>query len=64
MTNFGYHQTDANHCIYICTTRDRTLMVAIHVDDMLTCANSEVEINKLKSDSEDTFEIKDLEDIH
>jgi hypothetical protein len=64
MTKFGYIHVSVDHCIYIRTTKDGTSIVAIHMDDMLACASSEKEMQKLKGDLESVFEIKDLGDVH
>jgi Reverse transcriptase (RNA-dependent DNA polymerase) len=64
MTSFGYKHIAVDHCIYTRTTNKDSSIVAIHVDDMLACTSSEKEMERLKTDLESVFEIKDLGDIH
>jgi Reverse transcriptase (RNA-dependent DNA polymerase) len=64
MTSFGYNCITVDHCIYTRTTNGNSSIVAVHVDDMLACASSELEMNRLKTDLESLFEIKDLGDVH
>jgi Reverse transcriptase (RNA-dependent DNA polymerase) len=64
MTSFGYSRIAADHCIYTRTSNGNSSIVAVHVDDMLACTNSEMEMKRLKNDLESLFEIKDLGDIH
>lgn len=54
--------TNADPCVYI--SPDRTIIVAIYVDDLIIISNNKEEIIKLKSKLSKEFEMKDLGNIH
>jgi hypothetical protein len=60
----GLTRTQADNCVYVKRSSDSILMVAIYVDDILIFANHMNEIEKLKSQLQEKFDMKDLGEAH
>jgi ATP-binding cassette subfamily B (MDR/TAP) protein 1 len=63
MIEYGYTQSQFNHFVYFRKLLDGSFIyLLLYVDDMLIASKSKVEINKLKAQLRNEFEIKDLEE--
>ena len=63
MIEYGYTQSQFNHFVYFRKLLDGSFIyLLLYVDDMLIASKSKVEINKLKAQLRNKFEIKDLEE--
>lgn len=60
LKQFGLQNSKAELCVYFQRKKDKKLIVAIYVDDLLVLSNDKVEKRKLKEYLQKNFEIKDL----
>ena len=60
MSNSGYNRCDMDHCCYVKKFVDSYIILALYVDDMLIAGSSMTEINRLKQQLAENFEMKDL----
>ena len=60
MSNSGFHRCDADHCCYVKKCANSYVLLALYVDDMLIAGSSMTEINRLKKQLAENFEMKDL----
>ena len=61
----SYTQSEIDHCLYTKRAKDGSLIVLIlYVDDMLIAGRNGYEIDALKKELMDAFEMKDLGDAN
>jgi hypothetical protein len=60
LTKHGFKRLESDHCVYIRHIGDATAILFVWVDDILICANSVAELEKVKSTLEGEFEVKFL----
>jgi hypothetical protein len=58
---FGLRATQGDQSVF--TTQDRSMTVALYVDDLLIIARTTAEIQRLKTALSDAFEMKDLGEV-
>ena len=60
MRNSGFSRCDMDHCCYVKKYDNSYTILALYVDDMLIAGSSITEINRLKQQLAEHFEMKDL----
>ncbi|KAJ9558432.1 hypothetical protein OSB04_013046 [Centaurea solstitialis] len=61
MRGVGYLRSDYDHCVYFRKLQDGSFIyLLLYVDDMLIASRSMIEIEKLKAQMKNHFEMKDL----
>lgn len=60
MSNSGFNRCDMDHCCYVKKFADSYVILALYVDDMLIAGSNMTEINRLKQQMSENFEMKDL----
>ena len=60
MLSQGFKRSDYDSCVYLKVARDSNIYLLLYVDDMLIAAKSKTEIDKLKKQLSNEFEMKDL----
>src|ERR1044072_734417 len=60
MNNSGFNRCDMDHCCYVKKFTDSYIILALYVDDMLIAGSNMTEINRLKQQLSENFEMKDL----
>lgn len=55
-----FRNSENNPCLYICHEGVGTLLIALHVDDLLIAGNSLSQIDAIKKKRSDRFEMKDM----
>ena len=59
-----YTRSKYDHCVYLRKLQDRSyIYLLLYVDDMLIASKSHTEIEKLKSQLNREFEMKDLGEV-
>ena len=62
MTGLGYHKAQPDHCVFMKRYAEGDFIILLlYVDDMLIAAKSMSEINELKKQLSNEFEMKDLD---
>ncbi|WVZ89176.1 hypothetical protein U9M48_035612 [Paspalum notatum var. saurae] len=56
----GFKRSDCDSCVYLKTVNGSTIYLLLYVDDMLIAAKEKSEIDKLKVQFNEEFEMKDL----
>lgn len=63
MAEYGYTQSQSDHCVYFCKLLvDSFIYLLLYIDDMLISLKSTIKIEKLKSQLKNKFKMKDLEE--
>jgi len=60
MRNSGFHKCEEDHCCYVKKYVDSYIILALYVDDMLIAGANMAEIDRLKKQLLENFEMKDL----
>ena len=60
MSNSGFNKCDMDHCCYVKKYTNSYVILVVYVDDMLIAGSSKAEINRLKQQLAENFEMKDL----
>ena len=60
MKKVGYKQSDADHTLFVKTSKGKTTALIVYVDDMVVTGNDPEEITKLQKLLAAEFELKDL----
>ena len=60
MLSQGFKRSNYDSCVYLKTVNGSTIYLLLYVDDMLIAAKSMSEINELKKQLGNEFEMKDL----
>jgi len=60
MRNSGFHRCEEDHCCYVKKYVDSYIILALYVDDMLIAGANMAEIDRLKKQLSENFEMKDL----
>jgi len=60
MRNSGFHRCEEDHCCYVKKNVDSYIILALYVDDMLIVGANMAEIDRLKKQLSENFEMKDL----
>ena len=60
MRNSGFHRCEEDHCCYVKKYVDSYIILALYVDDMLIAGANLAEIDRLKKQLSENFEMKDL----
>ena len=60
MRNSGFHRCEEDHCCYVKKYIDSYIILALYVDDMLIAGANMAEIDRLKKQLSENFEMKDL----
>ena len=60
MRSSGFNRCDKDHCCYIKKYTNSYVILVMYVDDMLIAKSSMAEINRLKQQLAENFEMKDL----
>lgn len=60
MSNSGFSRCNMDHCCYVKKYTNSYVILAVYVDDMLIAGSSMAEINRLKQQLAESFEMKDL----
>ena len=61
MVKHDYTRSQFDHCVYFCKFQDGSMIyLFLYVNDMLLASKSKVEIDRLKAQLSQKFEMKDL----
>jgi len=60
LRNSGFHRYEEDHCCYVKKYVDSYIILALYVDDMLIVGANMAEIDRLKKQLSENFEMKDL----
>jgi len=60
MKNSGFHICEEDHCCYVKKYVNNYIILVLYVDDMLIVGTNMTEIDKLKKQLSENFEMKDL----
>jgi len=60
MSNSRFNRCDMDHCCYVKKYTNSYVILAVYIDDMLIAGSSMEEINRLKQQLAENFEMKDL----
>jgi len=60
MRNSGFHRCEEDHCFYVKKYVNNFIILALYVDDMLIVGANMAEIDRLKKQLSENFEMKDL----
>jgi ATP-binding cassette subfamily B (MDR/TAP) protein 1 len=61
VAEYGYTQSQSDHCVYFCKLLDGFFIyLLLYVDDVLIASKIKVEINRLKAQLRNEFEMKYL----
>ena len=60
MISQGFKRSNYDRCVYLKTVNDSTIYLLLYVDDMLIAAKSMSDIDELKKQLSNEFEMKDL----
>ena len=63
MRRFGYRQSNSDHTLFLKKNADKITCLVIYVDDMVKTGNNVQEIDRLKKQLFQEFEMKDLEKL-
>lgn len=63
MVNFGYHQSNADHTIFIKHNNGNITVLIIYVDDIVATRNDSGQVIRLKTSLAKEFAIKDLDKL-
>lgn len=57
----GFVRSEGDPCLYVCTSKTDTIMIGLYVDDMLLASKNRQQIEWLKKQLGERFEMKDLD---
>lgn len=60
LSEYGFEQNPADHCVYTTEKDDEKVILLIWVDDLIIAASSESVLNSVKRMLADRFKMKDL----
>lgn len=63
MVSFGFRRLDVEWCIYVRESTSGTILVAVHVDDIISAASSPDENQRFKDQLRSQWQISDLGEI-
>lgn len=64
MVKWGFKRLTCEWCVYYRKTPNGVVLVAVHVDDMLTVSSSREENERFKQQLQEKWKISDMGDIH
>lgn len=60
LINLGYHQSSADECVFIRSKNGHKNILVVYVDDLAVIADTMEEINKMKQELKNLFQMTDL----
>ena len=64
ITSIGFKQCILDNCLFVKQVGDETYLISLYVDDILVAGSNEDEIDKIKKEFTERYEMKDLGELN